>query len=637
MAKLHIKNTDGTFTPYSTIAVTNLDIVQGKGNSLTSAMSQKAVTDEFGTIQDAIASIVNAGYVFAGIATPSTAPGTPEAKVFYIAKGKGTYTNFGGLGVTEDEVVVLYYDTAWHKVSTGIASQAKLAELDGKIEDIGIEEYLDDTDEIQFNNDEDTESYAKIGKYGIRAKGFYHMDGTPISQGGSATGYINFNEGDDITSLLETEIAKGGDVHIYGTGIAYIHKPIKISKSHTHIHVGSGATLKLTDSLIDSYTPGNPIWMFYTPGSLYYWDDSRVRTETLEDILIEGGTLDFNGYYKNLMTSGNILAEFVGISIVDVDSFVLRNCTLLAASSFCTMFAGIHGFHIYDCVIHTTGGSHDGLHFHGDICNGIIENLTGETTRDDFVGLNTGGDFWKGWMEEANVVRKGNSFNITIRNLPKNCMVRLLNGKTHTLSGIVLENVPTFSITCYGEDAYYNDITIKGRSYDNKYYTEASMLIKGGYNGCSHTIHIKTLIIDSCIVRNSLLMLLANAEIENLMFNNLQYFAEPTPGQISRPDFTGLFPLIKTSNMYLQGDDFNATSVMGQSKVGRLYLNNCFVNDTRTLVDSAGVAYGVKIPAIINTDSIGKIFISNSDITVAKICVPDAQAINSGSSIINKD
>ena len=130
MAKLHIKNTDGTFTPYSTIAVTNLDIVQGKGNSLTSAMSQKAVTDELGTIQDAIASIVNAGYVFAGVATPSTNPGTPEAKVFYIADGKGTYTNFGGIEVTEDEVVILYYDTEWHKVVTGIASQEKLTELD---------------------------------------------------------------------------------------------------------------------------------------------------------------------------------------------------------------------------------------------------------------------------------------------------------------------------------------------------------------------------------------------------------------------------------------------------------------------------------------------------------------------------
>ena len=52
MAKLYIKNTDGTFAPHSSIAVTNLDIVQGKGDSLTSAMSQKAVTDELATKQD---------------------------------------------------------------------------------------------------------------------------------------------------------------------------------------------------------------------------------------------------------------------------------------------------------------------------------------------------------------------------------------------------------------------------------------------------------------------------------------------------------------------------------------------------------------------------------------------------------
>ena len=74
---------------------------------------------------------LGAGYQFAGVATldPATDPGTPDAKVFYIANGKGTYTNFGGLEVTEDDVVVLYWDTAWHKVSTGIASQAKLSEL----------------------------------------------------------------------------------------------------------------------------------------------------------------------------------------------------------------------------------------------------------------------------------------------------------------------------------------------------------------------------------------------------------------------------------------------------------------------------------------------------------------------------
>lgn len=52
MAKIYVKNTDGTYTTQSSTLVSNLDIVQDKGDSLTSAMSQKAVTDELATKQD---------------------------------------------------------------------------------------------------------------------------------------------------------------------------------------------------------------------------------------------------------------------------------------------------------------------------------------------------------------------------------------------------------------------------------------------------------------------------------------------------------------------------------------------------------------------------------------------------------
>ena len=83
------------------------------------------------SVLNQMVNILGTGYQFAGVATldPATEPSTPDAKVFYIANGKGTYTNFGGIEVTEDEVVVLYWDSAWHKVATGIASQAKLSEL----------------------------------------------------------------------------------------------------------------------------------------------------------------------------------------------------------------------------------------------------------------------------------------------------------------------------------------------------------------------------------------------------------------------------------------------------------------------------------------------------------------------------
>ena len=55
MAKIYVKNTDGTYITQPSTLVSNLDIVQDKGNSLTSAMSQKAVTDELANKQDKLA------------------------------------------------------------------------------------------------------------------------------------------------------------------------------------------------------------------------------------------------------------------------------------------------------------------------------------------------------------------------------------------------------------------------------------------------------------------------------------------------------------------------------------------------------------------------------------------------------
>ena len=81
------------------------------------------------SVLNAMVTTLGTGYQFAGVATIATNPGTPDAKVFYIANGKGTYEKFGGLEVTEDDVVVFYWDSSWHKVSTGIASNEKLSEL----------------------------------------------------------------------------------------------------------------------------------------------------------------------------------------------------------------------------------------------------------------------------------------------------------------------------------------------------------------------------------------------------------------------------------------------------------------------------------------------------------------------------
>jgi hypothetical protein len=56
--------------------------------------------------------VLGAGYQFKGFADTDTDPGTPDARVFYLATEAGTYTNFGGSSVTVP--TIFYYDNDWH-------------------------------------------------------------------------------------------------------------------------------------------------------------------------------------------------------------------------------------------------------------------------------------------------------------------------------------------------------------------------------------------------------------------------------------------------------------------------------------------------------------------------------------------
>ena len=111
---------------YETLKAAIQQVVKTNGNNeITGALLQQSLL--------AMVNSLGSGYQFIDVATPDTKPGTPDQKVFYIANGKGTYSNFDGISITEDEVVILYYDTDWHKVPTGIASQAKLTELEKEV------------------------------------------------------------------------------------------------------------------------------------------------------------------------------------------------------------------------------------------------------------------------------------------------------------------------------------------------------------------------------------------------------------------------------------------------------------------------------------------------------------------------
>lgn len=90
---------------YTTLKSAIQQVIKTNGNNeITGALLQQSL----------IAMINSLGgyYQFAGIATPSTNPGTPDQNVFYIG-GAGTYSNFSSLVIPTGYIGVLKYNGTW--------------------------------------------------------------------------------------------------------------------------------------------------------------------------------------------------------------------------------------------------------------------------------------------------------------------------------------------------------------------------------------------------------------------------------------------------------------------------------------------------------------------------------------------
>lgn len=87
-------------------------------------------------LQQSLLSMVNslgAGYQFMGVAVPTTNPGTPDQKVFYIAYMSGSYPNFNGISIGVNEVAIFKYDSVWKKEILGIVKQDALYSIWGTV------------------------------------------------------------------------------------------------------------------------------------------------------------------------------------------------------------------------------------------------------------------------------------------------------------------------------------------------------------------------------------------------------------------------------------------------------------------------------------------------------------------------
>lgn len=176
-------------------------------------------------LQSALLSIVNslgAGYQYKGVAAPDTNPGTPDEKCFYIASEAGTYTNFGGIVLKENDASVLKYDSSWHKESIGLVSTDMFGVQKTKFSVTNGQSHSSTQDKMFVKikaGDRFTIKFAPDNTYGkiIDQIWAFNADGTETSYGAIAPNSgKTFTATKDIASLGAYVVATAsGTVSLY--------------------------------------------------------------------------------------------------------------------------------------------------------------------------------------------------------------------------------------------------------------------------------------------------------------------------------------------------------------------------------------------------------------------------------------
>lgn len=105
---------------WTTLKAAIADIIKTNGNQeITGQLMQNTLNN--------IVSSIGENSTYAGIAIPTTNPGAPDGPVFYLATKPGTYFNFNGIVVNNNETAVLEWKNgAWTKSSSGFASETSV-------------------------------------------------------------------------------------------------------------------------------------------------------------------------------------------------------------------------------------------------------------------------------------------------------------------------------------------------------------------------------------------------------------------------------------------------------------------------------------------------------------------------------
>lgn len=114
---------------YATVkAQINANIKNNNNQEITGAILN-------GVLLQMVQTLADGGYLYKGVATPTTAPGTPDANVFYICP-PGTYSNFGSaFTVPAGQLGIVAWDGSWAQSSLPVGKDydEAIAELTAQV------------------------------------------------------------------------------------------------------------------------------------------------------------------------------------------------------------------------------------------------------------------------------------------------------------------------------------------------------------------------------------------------------------------------------------------------------------------------------------------------------------------------
>lgn len=172
------------------------DVIKTNGNQeITGAIMQDTLLS--------IISTVGNNATFAGIATPTTNPGTPDQNVFYIASEPGIYANFGNVKLIDQVLIFSNNNGTWYKSEVNIPNDYLLNrfEVNTFTNNLTINSFIK---EIYLSG----KGFDKNNKYAIYSivRG-YDGIGWAISikniDTGLSTGWIIISDSEELTGYVK--------------------------------------------------------------------------------------------------------------------------------------------------------------------------------------------------------------------------------------------------------------------------------------------------------------------------------------------------------------------------------------------------------------------------------------------------